>query len=281
MTTGNDDAAGGEGRPLLLIGCGKMGAALLTGWLREGAVPHGVHIVDPAGAADFADRPGVTVHADSADLPAALRPETVVLAIKPQQMDAALPPLRPLARTGGRVISIAAGKDIAFIARHLGPDTPILRAMPNTPAAIGRGISVICCNRACDDGDRTVARALMACVGEAHMLDDERLFDAVTALSGSGPAYVFWLIESMAAGGIAAGLPAELAQRLALVTVAGAGQLALEADQPPEVLRRNVTSPGGVTEEALHILMHEGKGLKPLMGAAIAAGVARGRALAE
>ncbi|MEC8201696.1 MAG: pyrroline-5-carboxylate reductase, partial [Pseudomonadota bacterium] len=173
----------------------------------------------------------------------------------------------------------AAGKDIAYFQSNLGDGAAIVRAMPNTPAAIGQGITVCCSNAAASDNQRELCRSLLAATGEAVVVDDEGLIDAVTAVSGGGPAYVFLLIEYLASAGVAAGLPADLSDRLALITVAGSGQLALASEEPPATLRENVTSPGGTTLEALKILMAD-DGLAPLMTRAIAAATERSRELA-
>jgi len=267
--------------PLLLVGCGKMGGALLSGWLSSGIAVGGVVVVEPGPGADrFAAEAGVQVVRSAADLAPDLAPEVVVFAIKPQQMDAVVPGFRRFARPGCMFLSIAAGTTIGFFAEAVGAENAIVRAMPNTPAAIGQGITVVCPNRHTSDDQKALALALLEAVGEAHLVDDEALIDPVTALSGGGPAYVFLLIECLAKAGAAAGLPADLAARLALVTVAGAGQLALHGDAQPAELRRNVTSPGGTTQEALSILMDERDGLQPLMTRAIAAATARGRELA-
>lgn len=267
-------------RPLLLIGCGKMGGAMLDGWLGSGIAASGVHIVDPAGARAFRDRDGVTVHDGVETLPGDLAPEVVVLSVKPQQMDAVMDGVKRFAGPDCLFVSVAAGKTIGYFQDRLGADAAIVRAMPNTPAAIGQGITVCCPNPVCTPAQSALAEDLLKAVGEAATVEDESLIDAVTALSGGGPAYTFWLIECMGAAGVAAGLPRELAERLALVTVAGAGQLALRSGEAPATLRENVTSPGGTTQEALSVLMREEGGLDPLMREAIAAAAARSRALA-
>ncbi len=267
-------------RPLLLVGCGKMGGAMLEGWLAARTAPAGVHIVEPSGATAFAGREGVTIHADAAGLPDGFDPEVVVLAVKPQQMDDAVASVAHLAGPETLFLSIAAGKTLGYFEDRLDGDSAILRAMPNTPSAIGQGITVICPNAVCSERQRTVAAALLSAVGETATVEDESLMDTVTALSGGGPAYVFWLIECMAEAGAANGLPQDLAERLALVTVAGAGQLALRDDADPAELRRNVTSPGGTTKEALDVLMDEQAGLAPMMRRAIAAAAKRSRELA-
>jgi pyrroline-5-carboxylate reductase len=267
--------------PLLLVGGGKMGGAMLRGWLKAGLASREATVVEPAPAA-LADeaKQGVTILANAEALPAALRPRVVVLAVKPQMMAAALPAYRRFAVPGTLFVSIAAGKTLGYFARALGGEVAVVRAMPNTPAAIGRGITVGCPNARVGADDRALADALLASVGEVHWVTEERLLDPVTAVSGGGPAYVFLLIECLAQAGEEAGLPADLAMRLARVTVSGAGELARLSDEPVATLRQNVTSPAGTTLEALKILMAE-EGLQKLMTRAIAAATRRSRELAD
>jgi len=274
-------AVGKLTKPLLLIGCGKMGSAMLSGWLESGIAAAGIVVVEPTGApAPFADAPNVDVVTSAGDLSANFDPEIIVLAVKPQQMDDVAPACKRFANGNTTFLSIAAGKNIAYFSSKLGENAAIVRAMPNTPAAIGQGITVCCSNKATSDAQRELCRQLLAATGEAAVVEDEGLIDAVTALSGGGPAYVFLLIECLAEAGVAAGLPRELSERLALVTVAGSGQLALSGDEPPATLRQNVTSPGGTTLEALKVLMAP-DGLQPMMTQAIAAATARSRELAD
>lgn len=266
-------------RPLLLVGCGKMGGAMLSGWRDSGIAAAGVAVVEPYGAADFANASDVTIYADAAELPADLDPEVIVFAVKPQQMDTVAPAYARFTGTGCVFLSIAAGKTIGNFEQQVGAEAAIIRAMPNTPAAIGQGITVLCPNGQVSDAQATLCQQLMQAVGDAVTVSDEGLIDAVTAVSGGGPAYVFLLIECLGAAGVAAGLPQDLAEQLALATVAGSGQLALASDEPPAQLRENVTSPGGTTLEALKILMAD-NGLQPLMTRAIAAATERSRELA-
>jgi pyrroline-5-carboxylate reductase len=266
-------------RPLLLVGCGKMGAAMLEGWLDSGIVAAGVDVVEPAGLTGFATRGEVRAVVRAGELSHGLDPEVVVFAIKPQQMAEVVPHYRRFVKPGTVFLSIAAGTPIRFFEEHLGEDAAIIRAMPNTPAAIGQGITVICPNGKTTDAQTQLAQSLLQAVGEVMAVDDEALIDPVTAVSGSGPAYVFLLIEAMADAGVAAGLPRDLASRLALVTVAGAGQLAMQSNDSPATLRENVTSPGGTTAAALQVLMAN-DGLTDLMKEAIAAATRRGRELA-
>ena len=264
---------------LLLVGCGKMGGALLSGWLDRGIAPADIEVIepDPAGA-DIAREAGIRVYAGPAALPADFRPQTVIFAVKPQILDGVAPEFRRFAAPGTLFLSIAAGKAISFFEGALSAEAAIVRAMPNTPAAVGRGITVACANAA-GAARRDAATALLGAVGEVAWIEDEGLMDAVTAVSGSGPAYVFLLIECLAKAGAAAGLPAELADRLALATVAGSGELARLATDPPARLRENVTSPGGTTAAALEVLMGA-EGLCPLLDRAVAAAAGRSRELA-
>ncbi len=269
------------GAPLLLVGGGKMGEALLQGWLGQGLAAAEAQVVetDEGRRQHLARAHGVQSVPSPQALPEHFRPRTVVVAIKPQMMDAALPAFPDLAAADTLVLSIAAGKPIALFETFFGRDRPIVRAMTNTPAAVGRGTTALCANRAAGPSARETAATLMRAVGEVHWLEDEEAMHAVTALSGGGPAYVFLLIEALAAAGERAGLPAELAMRLARSTVIGSGELARLSPEPVEQLRRNVTSPRGTTEAALRVLMAE-DGLAPLMTRAIAAAAARSRELA-
>jgi pyrroline-5-carboxylate reductase len=265
---------------LLLVGCGKMGGALLRGWIARGVPPARMTVIEPNAQdlADIRDR-GVAVLADAAALPAAFDPAVVLLAVKPQAMDGALPPYRRFVRPGTVFLSIAAGKTVAYFRKVLGDSAIVVRAMPNTPAAVGRGITVACATAAATKAQRDLCHELLAAVGDVAWVEDEGLIDPVTAVSGGGPAYVFLLIECLAEAGAAAGLPPELAMRLARVTVSGAGELVRLSSEPAAVLRRNVTSPGGTTLEALKILMAP-DGLQPLLTKAIAAATRRSRELA-
>lgn len=266
-------------RPLLLVGCGKMGSALLEGWLASGIAQAGIDIVEPSGAPAFAGHAGVRTHADAAALPGDFAPEAIVLAVKPQAMDDVLPAYARFAAGDCVSVSIAAGKTLAYFAERLGPRAAVVRAMPNTPAAIGQGITAAVANAHCAPGQVRLALALLEAVGEALPIEDEAQMDAVTAVSGSGPAYVFHLIECLGRAGARAGLPEDLARRLAVKTVAGAGALALASDEPPARLRENVTSPGGTTQAALDVLMAE-DGLDALLSRAVAAAAGRSRDLA-
>lgn len=270
--------------PLLLVGGGRMGTALLNGWLGRGLAPSAVVAVEPdTGRAASLAETGITVHAAIAALPQGMAPRLLVLAVKPQVMEAVLDELRVLALAPGLVVSIAAGKPLALFEQAFGTAVPIVRVMPNTPAAIGRGISALFANPAANAGDRALAEELMAAVGEVAWLAAEDDMHAVTALSGGGPAYVFLLVEAMAVAGERLGLDADLAMRLARQTVAGAGALLDSSDTTPADLRQAVTSPGGTTKAALDVLMpaddRESTGLAELMTEALAAAAERSREL--
>jgi len=267
---------------LLLVGCGKMGGALLGGWLARGVTPERVRIVEPAAVSgDIALPHGDLVAvADASAIEPDFHPDVVVLAVKPQVMAAAAPAYRRYAGPGTVFLSIAAGQTLAVLAGHLGDDAAIVRTMPNTPAAIGRGITVACANGLVSAAQRALCEELMAAVGEVAWVADEPLLDAVTGVSGSGPAYVFLMIECLAAAGIEAGLDAALAMRLARATVSGAGELVHVTGEDAGTLRKNVTSPNGTTQAALDVLMAD-DGLRPLMTRAVAAATRRSRELAK
>ncbi len=266
--------------PLLLVGAGKMGGALLEGWLKRGLKPSQVVVQDPSPSADIKsmlDTHGIgcVASADAGGSP----PAVILMAVKPQVMEAVFPAVAKLAGPGTLVLSIAAGRTIASFERHLAPGRAVVRAMPNTPAAIGRGITVCCANAACTPAQRTLAGELLSAVGEVDWVGEEKLIDAVTAVSGSGPAYVFLLAECLAEAGRAVGLEAGLARKLADATVSGSGELLRQSGIDAATLRKNVTSPGGTTAAALAVLM-AGDGLQPLMTRAVAAAEERGRELA-
>jgi pyrroline-5-carboxylate reductase len=262
---------------IVLIGFGNMGQALVRGWLARGRSAGSIAIVDASPAARaIAARLGIAARADVDAAGAGV----VVLAVKPNQLADVLPQCVALAREGAVVLSIAAGKTLADIGRSLGQDAAVVRAMPNTPAAIGRGISALVASPAVSAAQRALCGELLAAVGAVAWLDDERHMDAVTAVSGSGPAYVFLLVECLENAAIELGLDAELAKTLALATVAGAGAYAAEAHEPPAELRRRVTSPNGTTQAALEVLMGEG-GMRELLVRATAAAARRSRELSR
>ena len=266
---------------MILAGCGKMGGAMLDGWIESGAAAEGVCVIEPVAEAveRFSGKPGISIHATADEVPAGLVPSVVVLAVKPQVMDEAIEPLRRFVDPATVFLSIAAGKTIGYFEGKLGSDAAIVRSMPNTPAAIGRGISVYVPNRHVSPSQNALCGTLLSAVGEAVAVEDEALLDPVTAVSGSGPAYVFLLIETLAAAGEKAGLSSALAMQLARATVAGAGELARQSSEEAAQLRRNVTSPGGTTAAALSVLM-AGDGMQPLMDRAVVAASERSRELA-
>lgn len=263
-------------RGLVLLGCGRMGSALLAGWLDRGLAPGSVWVIEPQPSDWLAGLAGQGLHLN-APLPAA--PAVMLVAVKPQMMGAALPALAALGGGATLLISIAAGTTIAAFEAAFGPATPIVRAMPNTPAAVGRGITAIVGNASATADHLALAETLLSAVGQVVRLPGEHLMDAVTAVSGSGPAYVFHLIEALAAAGAAEGLPPDLAMQLARATVIGAGELAHRSPDSAERLRINVTSPGGTTAAALAVLMDPDTGLPALMRRAVRAAADRGREL--
>jgi len=265
----------------VLAGCGKMGGAMLDGWIESGAARVGVHVIEPEAAAvdRFAATSEVTVHRDAGGIPEGISPSVVILAVKPQTMDEAIQPLKRFVSPDTVFLSIAAGKTIGYFENWLGSEAAIVRAMPNTPAAVGRGITVYAPNANVSDAQSKTCGELLSAVGEVVAVEDEGLMDPVTAVSGSGPAYVFLLIEAMAAAGVKAGLPEDLSMQLARATVAGAGELARQSDEDASQLRVNVTSPGGTTAAALEVLMAD-DGIQPVFDRALAAATNRSRELA-
>ncbi len=260
---------------LVLLGCGKMGTALLTGWLGAGVPAASVWVIEPS-PTDWLAASGV--HLNKGVPPG---PAVALLAVKPQMMGAALPALQALGNGTTLFVSIAAGTTIATFEGALGTLTPIVRTMPNTPAMVNRGITALCRNAHVSDADMALAVALMAAVGETVVLDGEHQIDAVTAVSGSGPAYVFHLIEAMAAAAEAEGLPPEVAMKLARATVCGAGELAYRSPDSAAQLRINVTSPGGTTAAALAVLMDAETGFPSVLKRAVKAAADRGRELGK
>lgn len=259
-------------RGLVLLGCGKMGSALLAGWLERGLAPKSVWVQDPA-PSDWVKSTGVRINDVLPKAPAVL-----IVAVKPQMLASALPDVTALGGGQTTIISVAAGATIASFQDIFGPGTPVVRSMPNTPAAVGQGITAIVANEP-GQAALPLARDLLSAVGSVVELDDESQMDAVTGVSGSGPAYVFHMIEALAAAGEAQGLSAGLSMQLARATVAGAGALAMQASESPAQLRVNVTSPNGTTQAGLDVLMDENAGLAPLIRNTVAAATNRSREL--
>jgi pyrroline-5-carboxylate reductase len=265
---------------LVLLGAGKMGGAMLEGWLKGGADPRKIVALDPGPPPEvkaLIDKHGIRHNPPVASITGA---EVILVAVKPQLMEEALPAVVPLGTSKPLILSIAAGKTIASFERHFGSDAAVIRTIPNTPAAVGRGITAMASNANVSDSQRKLARTLLESIGEVVTVADESLIDAATAVSGSGPAYVFYLTECLAAAGVKAGLPADIATRLARATVAGAGELMRHSGIEAATLRQNVTSPKGTTYAALQVLMAD-DGMQPLFDKAIAAATARSKELAS
>jgi pyrroline-5-carboxylate reductase len=263
--------------PLVLVGAGKMGGALLDGWLRSGLAPAQVAVLEPNPSphiSAIAAR-GVRLNPNIGTL---TNVAAIVIAVKPQVAGEVLPSIAPIIAPSTLIVSIMAGRTLQYLSGALKGARAMVRAMPNLPASIGRGITVAVPLRA-SEAERDLARRLLAATGAVEWVDDERLMDAVTAVSGSGPAYVFLLAETLAQAAVAAGLPRQLAEKLARETVAGSGELLHQSTLDAATLRQNVTSPGGTTAAALDILMGE-NGLAPLVQKAVAAATARSRQLA-
>ena len=265
---------------LVLVGAGKMGGAMLEGWLRGGAEASRIVALDPSPPPEvkaLLERTGVRLNPDVGSIGDA---EVVVMAVKPQLMEDVLPGVVPLKASKPLILSVAAGKTIASFERHFGADAAVIRTIPNTPAAVGRGITAMAANANVSPAQMALARSLLAAVGEVVTVENEAMIDAVTAVSGSGPAYVFYLTECLAAAGEKAGLPKDLAMQLARATVSGAGELMRQSGIEAATLRQNVTSPKGTTYAALQVLMAE-NGMQPLFDAAIEAATKRSRELAS
>jgi pyrroline-5-carboxylate reductase len=263
--------------PLVLAGAGKMGGAMLAGWLAQGLEATRVVVIEPYPSDEIRAlvTKGVRLNPSAKDVGVAA---TLVVALKPQLFREAGPDLKPFAGPATLVVSIMAGTTIAAIETVCG--SIVVRAMPNTPAAIGRGITVAVASKNVSADQRAVADALLRATGAVEWVDDEGLMDAVTAVSGSGPAYVFLLAEELARAGVAAGLPADLATKLARETVAGSGELLHRSELASATLRQNVTSPGGTTAAALEVLMAK-DGMQPLLTRAVAAATRRSKELAK
>jgi pyrroline-5-carboxylate reductase len=263
---------------LVLLGCGKMGSAMLQGWLADGLSPSSVHVLDPfpSNWLQNLEESGLNLNKSLPQEPA-----VCIIAVKPQMMGEALPSLKVIAQTNTIFLSIAAGTSIASFQSILGGDCKIVRAMPNTPAAIGQGISALIGNNNTAAEDVELCETLLKTVGDTVVLETETQMDAVTAVSGSGPAYVFHLIETLALAGEAQGLSADLAMTLAKKTVAGASALAFQSEESPEQLRINVTSPGGTTQAALKVLMNKETGFPKVLSEGVSAAAIRSKELGK
>jgi pyrroline-5-carboxylate reductase len=261
---------------VVLVGAGKMGGALLEGWIGLGVDPAAMTVIEPQPSPQVAALAARGLRLNPGG--ATGRADAVVIAVKPQTAPEALAEIGALVAPGAVVVSIMAGRTLAFLADALPEGTAIVRAMPNTPAAIGRGITVAVPNALVTPAQRDLAHRLLAATGAVEWIGDEGLMDAVTAVSGSGPAYVFLLAESLARAGEKAGLPADLAASLARATVSGAAELLYRSPLAAATLRHNVTSPGGTTAAALDVLM-AADGLDAVMERAVAAATRRGREL--
>ena len=259
-------------RGLVLLGCGKMGSAMLEGWLAAGLPPTSVWVNDPQ-PSEWVSAQGVHLNAD---LPS--DPAIVLVAVKPQIMRDALPALQGFGNGNTTFLSVAAGITIATFEQMLGA---VIRSIPNTPAAVKQGITGMIGNARVTENRMQMAEALLSAIGQTVRLENEGQMDAVTGLSGSGPAYVFHMIECLAKAGEAQGLAPELAMTLAKATVAGSGALAMQADETPSQLRVNVTSPKGTTQAGLEVLMDDTSGLPPLMVKTVDAATKRSKELAN
>lgn len=265
-------------RPLVLIGAGNMGGAMLNGWLKQGTDPSHVIVIDPKPSEAMAARLAEYGVRHETEAPDGVTAGVLLVAVKPQITDAALPPAKKLVGEGTVSVSIAAGRTMAYLEGHLGG--AVIRAMPNTPSMVGRGITACFPNSSVTAEARDAVTKLLSVCGEVVWVDEEDHIDAVTAVSGSGPAYAFYLAEAMAEAGRKCGLPADLAMQLARATVSGAGELMHQSEEDAATLRKNVTSPGGTTAAALSVLMDE-NGLQPLMDKAVAAAYKRAKELAN
>lgn len=260
--------AGGKGA-IVLVGAGNMGGAMLSGWLDKGVSGEQITVIDPSPSDAMKAKISAAGAQHVTAAPEGLKVDILFLAVKPQMMDTVLPPLKAIVGDDTVVVSVAAGKTLSYMKSHLG-DAAMVRAMPNTPAMIGRGVTGAFANEKVADAQREAVDGLLKVSGPVEWVATEADIDSVTAVSGSGPAYVFYLVECMAEAGRKLGLPADTAMRLARETVAGAGELLHQSTDEAAQLRKNVTSPGGTTAAALSVLMADG-GMQPLFDEAIAA----------
>ncbi|WP_230293377.1 pyrroline-5-carboxylate reductase [Croceicoccus sp. Ery5] len=276
----NETNAQPDGR-VLLVGCGNMGFAMLKGWIEQGTPANRIDVVEPND--DLRKRAagtGAKVHAGVDEIIGGEAPAMAIIAVKPQVMAKVLADYRPFAAAGTTFVSVAAGTLLGTIEKALGEGSAVIRCMPNTPAAVGKGMMVCCANDAVTGEARAVCETLLSASGSVAFVEEESLMDAVTGVSGSGPAYVFHFIEAMAEAGVKSGLPEELAKELAIQTVYGAAVYARSSDEDPGQLRSNVTSPNGTTAAALDVLMGTGR-LRALLAEAVEAAAERSRELAR
>lgn len=264
--------------PLILVGCGNMGSALARGWLKAGLDKAAFVGIDPFFAGKAVEGlPHGQIVASVTDLPKDISPRAIVMAVKPQMMSDVLPGLKPIIENDTLIISVAAGTTVTHYEDFFG-DVAVIRTMPNTPAAVAKGITGMVANERASDGDREVAEHLLEAIGDVVWVEDESLIDSVTAVSGSGPAYVFYLVEALAVAGVKSGLSEDVAMKLARQTIIGAGALLEASEDSAADLRRKVTSPKGTTEAALDHLMAE-DGLARLMRRAVLAAKQRSKEL--
>ncbi|MDX1974137.1 MAG: pyrroline-5-carboxylate reductase [Rickettsiales bacterium] len=266
-------------RSLLLVGCGRMGSALLTRWKKSATI--GIQdfwVIEP-NAPTMRGMKSRWV-SDLEFVPTSLRPHVIVFAVKPQQLSTMLPAFKKRFGSKPLYISIAAGKPLSFFHSHLGRDAHIVRVMPNTPALIGKGMSVLCASKALPSIAKKTATNLLAAVGQTSWIENEQWMDAVTAVSGSGPAYVFLFLDALTQAGIEHGLPEAMAKQLAIATLIGSGELARASTDSLDALRQQVTSPGGTTEAGLRVLM-EKNGLKSLVQEAVKKAAERSKELSK
>jgi len=268
-------------KPLLLLGCGRMGSAMLKGWLKCGISAETITVVEPNNdaATHIKKQFNVATVCSADELLSTYSPATIVIAVKPQMMDSMLKSYQRFVGPNTVFLSIAAGKTLAYFETVLGPNAAIIRAMPNTPATVMRAVTVTTQNKNVTPQQQQNGKHLLEAIGDVFEIQDESQLDAVTALSGGGPAYVFLLVETLTKAGIKAGLPETLAADLARLTVSGTGEMLRQSDEHPSILRQNVTSPGGTTAEALAVLMAD-DGWQPLMNEAIKNAAKRSRELA-
>lgn len=264
---------------VLLVGFGQMGRAILQAWHHNKSFEVTGIVIDPAPVNPMPSHWRFTYLDDFRAIPTDFSPQIVLFAVKPQIMEAQLGRYKKFVTPDCLFISVVAGKTLAFLAEKLGPEAHLIRAMPNTPVAIGAGMTVMCPSAHCKAVQVALANRLLSPLGDVAIITEEKLMDAVTALSGSGPAYIFLMIEAMRDAGIALGLPPKLSSQLALQTVAGAGMLARNLDVAPETLRQNVTSKGGTTEAALSVLRGKSPNLSDLVKVAMRAAAERSKEL--